>query len=95
MAWNALEGALNFFLNLSIVVAPFGQEAFNQQVAQVNAITRIALLLPNFVAFGVAFWLVFRALYRELYRAIPSEQARPPGEADIWELIRLREAHAP
>ncbi|MEM9009495.1 MAG: VC0807 family protein, partial [Cyanobacteria bacterium P01_F01_bin.86] len=35
-----LTGMANFFLNFQIVVADFGTTAFNQQVAQVNAITR-------------------------------------------------------
>ncbi|HWQ13506.1 MAG TPA: VC0807 family protein [Roseiflexaceae bacterium] len=88
LAWNLVSGAINFLLNLRIVTAPFGIEAFNQQVAQVNAITRIALALPEFVVFGVAFWLIFRALYRSL----PSEAGKPQMESDFWELVRLREA---
>ena len=87
-AWNIVSGAMNFLLNLRIVTAPFGTELFNQQVAQVNAITRIALLLPDFAAVAAAFWLLFRALYR----ALPSEEGRPQLESDIWDLVHLREA---
>jgi hypothetical protein len=88
LLWNLVGGAANFWLNLRIVTAPFGTEAFNQQVAQVNAITRLALALPEFVVFGVAFWLIYRALYRSL----PSEEGKPQLESDFWELVRLREA---
>jgi hypothetical protein len=71
-----------------IVTASFGTEAFNQQVAQVNAITRIALLLPDLVVFGAAFWLVFRSLYRLL----PSEEGKQQIESEFWDLVRLRDA---
>jgi hypothetical protein len=90
LAWNVVGGVINFFLNLSIVTASFGTEAFNQQVAQVNAITRIALAIPEFLVFGVAFWLI----YRTLYRILPAEEGKPQLESDIWDLVRLREAGA-
>ncbi|MFO7170411.1 MAG: VC0807 family protein [Chloroflexota bacterium] len=90
LVWNAVSGLINFFLNLYIVVAPFGTEAFNQQVAYVNAITRIALVVPEFLVFGVAFWLIFRALYRRL----PSEEGKSQFESDFWDLVRLREAQS-
>lgn len=57
-----LTGAANFALNVNIVTAPFGTELFNSQVAQVNAITRIAFVLTSFAAFGGAFYLAFRAV---------------------------------
>lgn len=38
---NLMLGVINFLLNLNIVLAPFGTESFNAQVAQVNAITRV------------------------------------------------------
>ena len=38
---NLATGVANFILNFQIVVADFGTTAFNQQVAQVNAITRV------------------------------------------------------
>lgn len=59
---NILTGIANFWLNLVIVVAPFGTEVFNQQVAQVNAITRIALTIPELIAFGIAFWMLWQAV---------------------------------
>ena len=38
---NLVTGVANFLINLQIVVADFGTTMFNQQVAQVNAITHI------------------------------------------------------
>ena len=38
---TALAAAFNFYLNLRFVLAPFGTEQFNQQIAYVNAITRV------------------------------------------------------
>ena len=46
-ATNGLAGIANYLLNIRIVVAPFNTPAFNDQVANVNAITRIALALPD------------------------------------------------
>ena len=59
---NAIMALVNFALNVNTVTAPFGAELFNQQVAQVNAITRIAFTLGSFVGFGFAFWLMYRAV---------------------------------
>lgn len=85
-AVNAATGVANFLLNLRIVTASFGTEAFNAQVAQVNAITRIALGIPEFAAWGVALWLVFRAVYAGL--------PETSGKHDFWDLLALREARA-
>lgn len=65
LAINTLTGVVNFTLNLIIVTASFGTEIFNQQVAQVNAITRIALTIPELAGFMVAFFMLFRAVGRE------------------------------
>ena len=81
---HAAAGAANFLLNLSIVVAPFGTAEFNAQVATVNAVTRVALGIPEGLATVLALWLVFRALRSRL----PSV----PGEGDFWELVDQREA---
>ncbi len=59
---HAVTTVANFVLNLRIVTAPFGTELFNMQVAQVNVITRIALSVPEMLAFGIAIWLAFRAI---------------------------------
>lgn len=85
---NIAAGVVNFFLNLAIVKAAVGTPDFNFQVARVNAITRIALTIPDLVAFGLAFWLVYRALFAHL----PKEEGKDQIESDFWELVRLRDA---
>ncbi len=90
LAGNALAGLVNFYLNLIIVTAPVRTEEFNLQVARVNAITRIALTIPEMLAFGLAFWLLYRALFAHL----PREQGKDQLESDFWELVRLREAQS-
>lgn len=87
VAVYAVLAVVNFYLNLNTVVAPFGSEVFNQQVAQVNAITRIAFPLPSIIAIGAAIWLVYRALYMML----PSEPGKSQIESDFWRLVELRE----
>jgi hypothetical protein len=84
---NAVGGIANYLLNLNIVVAPFGSTEFNQQVAQVNAITRIALAIPETIVFAGAIWLVYRAIFKNL----PKEEGKEQLESDFWELMRLRE----
>lgn len=89
-AVNALTGVANFVLNLNIVTAAFGTEAFNVQVAQVNALTRLAIGIPEFLAWGVALYFVFHALYRAIYSHLPKEVH---GEShEFWDLVRMREA---
>jgi hypothetical protein len=82
-----LIGVVNFFLNLQIVVADFGTTAFNQQVAQVNAITRIALTLPEFLGVGIAAVWIRRAMFYYL----PTEDGKDQSESDFWDLLQLRE----
>ncbi len=86
-ATNAALGVANFLLNLNIVVAPFGTDAFNSQVAEVNAITRIVFTLASFVVFAFAFYLVYRALFAVL----PSEEGKSQFESEFWDLVRLFE----
>jgi len=86
-AANAALGAANFLLNLNRVVAPFGTEAFNAQVAEVNAITRVAFTLTSFAVFALAFYLAYRALFRVL----PSEEGKSQFESEFWDLVRLSE----
>ena len=83
-----LTGLANFFLNLQIVVAEFGTPAFNQQVAQVNAITRIALTIPEYIGVGVAAVFIRRAMFYYL----PKENGKDHDESDFWDLLELREA---
>ena len=81
---NASTGVANFLLNIRIVTANFGTELFNTQVAHVNAITRVALGIPEMAAWGVALSLVYYAIYTKLPQA--SE------DLDFWDRVELREA---
>ncbi|MFN8532678.1 MAG: VC0807 family protein [Dehalococcoidia bacterium] len=81
---NVVLGVVNFWLNLSIVVEPFGTEIFNQQVAQVNAIMRV-VSIPEMALLMAAF--IFGAL--AVFRVLPTEPGRSPWESDFWELMRL------
>jgi hypothetical protein len=80
--------AVNFILNLQIVTAAFGNETFNQQVAQVNLITRIAFPLATMAAFGVAIWTTYRAIFQSLP---PPPKGQAWYEVDLWELLHERE----
>ncbi len=80
----AVTGVANFVLNLWIVTAPFGADAFNVQVAQVNAITRIALAIPEFIAWGIALYLIFHAIHTQLPTATKDQ--------NFWDLVAEREA---
>ena len=82
-----LTGVANFSLNLQIVVADFGTTTFNQQVAQVNAITRIALTIPEFIGIGIAAMSIRRAMFYYL----PKEDGKEQSESDFWDLLQLRE----
>lgn len=83
---SILAGVINFLLNLNMVRDPFGTETFNQQVAQVNAITRISFPILSIAAFFLAIWLVYRALYQQL----PSEEGKSQIESEFWHLVELR-----
>ena len=89
-AVNAIMAMVNFALNANTVTAPFGAELFNLQVAQVNAITRIAFTFGSFVGFGVAFWLMYRAVFSVL----PKEGDKSQFESEFWDLVRLSEQGA-
>jgi hypothetical protein len=82
-AESALAAAVNFALNLNIVIAVFGTELFNQQVAQVNAITRITFPIANIAAMLLGFLLIFRAIYKHL----PPEAAESSSQNDLWPAI--------
>ncbi len=85
LAINIVSGVANFVLNLNIVIADFGTLLFNQQVARVNAITRVALSVPGIA--GLTFAMAFAR--RAMYRALPDDDG---GEIDFWDLLRQREA---
>lgn len=84
-------GLVNTGLNLWIVTAAFGTPDFNAQVAQVNAITRIALTVPMMLAVGFA---VYQAQH-QVYAHLPAEPGKPQYESDFWRLMELRAASAP
>jgi len=47
---NLVFGVANFFINWALVKESFGTAAFNDQIANVNAITRVVLVLPDMIA---------------------------------------------
>lgn len=83
---NVLTSVVNYFLNLSIVVAPFGTEAFNLQVAQVNAITRLAIGIPEFLAVGGAIGFAIAAIFAQVPEAA--------NGGDFWAAVERREENA-
>ncbi len=84
---NIITSAVNFYLNLQIVLAKFGSDEFNQQVAQVNTITRIAFPIMAIIAFALGLWIVYRAIYQKL----PSEEGKSQIESEFWTLMEMRE----
>src|SRR4028118_849905 len=50
VAISAVTGVANFFLNLWIVTAEFGTQAFNAQVAESNAVARFAISITETLA---------------------------------------------
>jgi hypothetical protein len=87
-AMTTVIAAMNIVLNIQVVTAAFGTETFNQQVAQVNAITRLAFPVATIAAFGLAIWTIYRAIFTSL--SAPAD-GHPWYEADIWHLLRQRE----
>ncbi|HEU5088277.1 MAG TPA: hypothetical protein VFT99_12555, partial [Roseiflexaceae bacterium] len=85
-----LSTAVNIVLNLQIVQASFGTDVFNQQVATVNAITRVAFPVLSMLGFVAAIWLTYRAVYRHL----PSEEGKSQLESEFWTLVDMWE-HEP
>lgn len=80
---NAALAVANFLLNINIVTAAFGTEAFNAQVAQVNAITRVVFTIVAFAIFALAFYLVYRAIFSVL----PKEEGKSQFESEFWDLV--------
>jgi hypothetical protein len=80
---NILAGVVNFVLNINIVTASFNTEAFNSQVAQVNAITRVVFIAAGMGAMAIALWLVYRAIFSIL----PTEEGKSQFESELWDLI--------
>ncbi|MCE2900393.1 MAG: VC0807 family protein [Gemmatimonas sp.] len=84
---NLVAGAINYVINYRMVVAPFNTPAFNDQVANVNAITRLVLVLPDMVALFFAFSLMYKAMYALL----PAEDGADPDAGEFWALLARRE----
>lgn len=55
-------GIVNSIVNYGRVIAKFGTEDFNAQIAQVNAIMRIPSLVISLIGVAAAIWLVQRAV---------------------------------
>lgn len=83
---NLALGIANVLLNLQMVVADFGTTAFNQQVAQVNAITQITFIFLELVGAGMAAVFIRRAMFYYL----PKEHGKEHDESDFWDLLKLR-----
>ena len=76
---SIITGIANFFLNLWIVTAQFGTEAFNIQVAEANAIARFAIAIPEALALMVVVGLALKVVYARL----PGN----PTDEDFWEQL--------
>ncbi len=85
-ATNLGCGIVNYVINLRMVTSPFGTPAFNDQVANVNAITRIALVIPDMIALFFAFQLMYKAMYSLLPPPAPGVK-----DEDFWKLVAERE----
>jgi hypothetical protein len=84
---NLVFGLANFVINWVFVTAPFGTAAFNDQVANVNAITRVTLVLPDMIAL---FWS-FRLMYKAIYAELPTTEQVDHRRGDFWDLVKRRE----
>lgn len=54
--------AVNYVVNLRIVVAPFADSAFNAQIAQANAVMRVPSLIISLVGIALGIYFVQRAV---------------------------------
>lgn len=80
---EVVSAIINYFVNLRIVQAHFGSDAFNTQVAQANAVMRLPAMILSFVAIGIGFFVVQRAL-----------KARYGQAADLFSAEKLAELQA-
>lgn len=58
---DIVSGLINSYVNYQRVTAAFGSDAFNAQVAEVNAIMRLPSMGISLLGVGIAFWLLHRA----------------------------------
>ncbi|WP_135230328.1 VC0807 family protein [Deinococcus fonticola] len=61
---DVVGGLVNSAVNYQRVTAKFGSDAFNAQVAEVNAIMRVPGMVISLLGVGLAMWLVQRAVKR-------------------------------
>lgn len=59
---DVIGGVVNSVVNYHLVIAKFGSDAFNAQVAQANAVMRVPGLAISLIGAAIAFWLVQRAV---------------------------------
>lgn len=78
---DLLGGIVNSIVNYGRVVAKFGTDSFNAQIAEVNAIMRLPSLAISLVGVGIAMWLVQRAV-----------KQRYGAEASVFEPSKLAAA---
>lgn len=87
-ATNLGAGVVNYIINYRMVLAPFNTAAFNDQVANVNAITRVVLVLPDMLALFFAFSMMYKAMYALL----PADDDKAdPDAGEFWTLLKRRE----
>ena len=84
---NLGAGVFNYWINFHMVKAQFGTPLFNDQVANVNAITRVVLVVPDMIAL---FW-AFSIMYKAIYELLPADEGGDPRDGDFWELVARRE----
>lgn len=78
---DLIGGVVNSAVNYARVTARFGSDAFNAQVAEVNAIMRVPSLVISLAGVALALWLVQSAVRR-----------RYGAGASLLEPTKLREA---
>lgn len=77
-----VQGVINSYVNYERVVAKFGTDDFNAQVAQVNAIMRV----PGMVISLIGVWLAISLVQRAV-------KARYGADASLFEPAKLAERH--
>lgn len=79
---DLVGGVINSVVNYRRVTAQFGSDAFNGQVAEVNAIMRVPGMVISLVGVALAVWLVQRAV-----------KARYGADASVFEPAKLAEKY--
>lgn len=77
-----VQGVINSYVNYERVVAKFGTDDFNAQVAQVNAIMRV----PGMVISLIGVWLAISLVQRAV-------KVRYGADASLFEPAKLAERH--